>query len=653
MKNPVQTMKELIRKIREADVAYYQNDAPIMTDTAYDKLVLELTMLERATGIHFADSPIGKIPSDEKEGLQTVRHSKPMLSCNKTKNIADIVSFAAEHDILLSWKMDGLTLVLRYENGRFMQAITRGRDGLIGEDVTHTVKEFRNVPLTVPCKDPFEVRGEGVVSWEDFNILSRLHNTTSHPRNVASGAVRSLVPEIGKLIHLEFIAFELIAENAPSTKREQLAFLKANSFDVVQHTYIPAEKTADELIEQIRTWTPDQFAYPVDGLVAEYNDIAYGKSLGATAHHEKRLLALKWKDEVKETVFRGVRLLPTRTGVMSIVAEFDEVTLDGACIHRANMHNLSTFESFKFGVGDTIKVYKANMIIPQIAENITRSGTYTLPAFCPCCGETLTVKTSSHGVRQLYCPNESCIARNAQKIARYCDKNAMDIGGLSAALLENMMAHGWIMSFKDLYHLDIHRDEILNTPGFGPELYKNIIDAIERSRRCYMYQFLTGLGIHLLGPESAKILHQYFYGSMKEFEKAIQKGFRFSHIEGISPAVERSIYQWYETPGTDAMLFTLMNELQFMGVSQPTSIKSNPFLDATVAVTGTFRQFTRSGILRTLVALGARTTDQITNDTLFLIYGAVPGSKKVSDAMSCGVNMIDEDTFVQLLDDAS
>lgn len=650
--NNVVKMKELINKIKEADVAYFQNDAPIMTDREYDALVLELTMLEKATGIHFSDSPIGKVPGDSKEGLKTVTHSKPMLSCNKTKDINDIIKFAGDEEIVLSWKMDGLTLVLRYEDGKLKQAITRGSDGIVGEDVTHTVTHFRNIPQVVPCKDYFEVRGEGVVSWEDFQILSKLNTGTSHPRSVASGAVRSVVADKGKLIHLDFFAFELIKDVAPSTKKEQLEFLKENNFDVVEHTVLGPFENDDEIKNTLEKWTPDGFAYPVDGIVAEYNDIAYGQSLGATAHHEKRMLALKWQDEIKETVFKGVELITTRTGKVSIVGEFDEILIDGTRVHRANLHSLSNFEKYRFGVGDTIRVYKANMIIPQIAENVTMSGTFELPKYCPSCGEPLTVKVSLNGTKDLYCPNEECIARNAQKIARFCDKSAMNIQGLSASVIENLMSYGWIKSFKDLYHLHIHKDEIISTIGFGAERYENIWYAIDSSRNCFMYQFLVGLGIPFVGREVAKILHQYFYGSVEDFEKAIRDGFYFSHISGISETVERSIQNWYENDENQNIMHALMNELNFKGVKKADKDKVNPFYDSLVVVTGTFENFTRDGILELLTSLGARTADYVTDDTEYLIYGDIPGNKKVSYAMKYGVTMISQNKFIEMLEKA-
>lgn len=646
--NPMQKMKELVNKLNEADAAYFQQDNPIMTDREYDAMLLELTMLERVTGIHFSDSPVGRVASDAKEGLETVRHSKPMLSCQKTKDVNEVLKFSTGYDTVVSWKMDGLTLVLRYEAGRFKQAITRGTDGVIGEDVTHTVRYLRNIPEAVPCKEPFEVRGEGVISWEDYKVLTRLHGGTSHPRNVASGAVRALVADKGKLDHMDFIAFELIKDNAPATKQDQLSFLKANHFDVVEHSAVSSADGIDKMTELLQTWTPDGFRYPVDGVVIEYDDIAYGKSLGATAHHEKRMLALKWQDEMKTTIFRGVELNTTRTGAVSIVAKFDEVILDGTRIHRANMHNLGNFESYKLGIGDTIRVYKANMIIPQVADNLTRSGTFRLPRHCPCCGRELTVRITSGGVKELYCPNEDCIARNARKIARFCDKNAMNIDGFPASVVENLMAYGWIKGFKDLYQLHLHKEEIVNTPGFGPEKYLAMEQAIEKSRRCMMRQFLVGIGIPLMGDEAAKLLHQYYYGSMEEFENALKEGFRFSHIAGISEALERNIYAWYDDPMNQKTLHALMAELTFVG-TRASGDGTNPFRDMQVAVTGTFNGFERREILELLESLGAITSSEVSESTDYLIYGSMPGSKKVGAALEHGVNMISEKSFAEML----
>lgn len=648
--NALFRMRELIEIINNADKAYFGEDKPIMTDKEYDDFVEELAKLEKETGVHFKSSPIGRVGGEVKKTLEPVTHTKPMLSCNKTKDIKAVIKFIKESDVVLSWKMDGLTLVLRYEGGEFKQAITRGHDGLVGEDVTHTVKEMRGIPMRVPCKEKFEVRGEGVLSYDDFNLLAKLGEKSTHPRNVASGAVRSIVADKGKLFHMDFFAFELIKEDAPPTKIEQLGFLKELGFSVVEHFLLESESEDYEIEKAISRWVPKEFAYPVDGIVAEYNDIEYGKALGATAHHEKRMLAMKWKDEVVMTEFRGVKLHTTRNGTVSIIGEFDEVTIDGTKIKRANLHNLANFERYKFGIGDIISVYKANMIIPQILENLTRSGTYELPKYCPSCGEELTVQVSVGGVRELYCPNTECVARNANKIARFCDSDAMNIDGLSASVIEKMIAFGWVGTYKDLYNLKVYEEEILGTPGFGADKYNAIIAEIEKSRKCYMHRFLTGLGIPLLGSEAAKKLHQYFYGSMEKFEEAIKESFCFSHIGGISHALNDAIYLWYDNRNNQNILHALMAEIEFIGEQREIAGNKNPFMEKHIVVTGTFQNFDRAGILALLEALGAITHDRVDKSIDFLIYGEAPGAKKLAKAMEHGVPMIGEEKFAKMLE---
>ena len=648
--NNVIKMKELIAKIREADKAYFGNDAPIMSDRAYDALVEELKRLEAETGITFAGSPTGRVSGEVKKGLETVRHSKPMLSANKTKSMQEFKRFAEGQNVVLSWKMDGLTLVLRYEKGSFVQAITRGSDGMIGEDVTAAVRHFRNIPHRVSCKDPFEVRSEGVCSWEDHKVIGKNSaDAVSHPRNTAAGLVRALSPDRGKLAHLDFYAFELIkSEQEPPTKLEQLHFLSANGFTVVPHTLAQAYSGSDAIEDAVNEFDPEQFAYPADGIVAEYDDIAYGKSLGATAHHENRMLALKWQDELQETVFRGVELITTRTGVVSIVGLFDPVIIEGSQVKRANLHNLGIFESFRFGIGDTIKVYKANMIIPQIAENLTKSGTYELPKFCPCCGERLTVKFSAGGVKELYCPNEDCIARNAQKIARFCDKAAMNIEGLSAVTLEKLMAYGWVKSYADLYHLEDHREEIAMTTGFGIASYNKMHDAIEKSRRTTLGQFLIAVGIPLMGPQAAKILNDYYYGNWKLFEKDAQEGFAFSHIEGISPTLEKNIHRWYRDAREEALWRPVLKEVTFMERSRRRE-NAGAFTDANVVITGTLSTLTRKQAHELLNLIGANPSDSVTQNTDYLIVGMDPGNKKISKALQYGVTILYEQQFAEML----
>ena len=381
--------------------------------------------------------------------------------------------------------------VCAYENGRLTQAITRGRDGIIGEDVTHTVKTFLNVPLTIPILESFEVRGEGVISWKNFDAINaELNDAYSHPRNLAAGSVRKLDASEAKKRRLEFWAFDLVSDSLESgSKRAQQQLLARCGFSVVPYLYLPSSSSAHDLELAISGMQPAKFEYPVDGLIMECDDLAYGKSLGATGHHENRLIALKWADELYETTFRSVELATTRTGMVSLTARFDPVSMDGATVSRAYLHNLDNFHLLQLGSGDTVLVYRANMIIPQIADNLTKSGTYQLSMSCPCCGAALEVGETTGGTHQLFCWNRSCTAKLVQKFVHFCDKSRMNIEGLSETTLEKLIGHGWIHTFADLYELEQHRDAILQTDGFGEKSFKRLQAAIEKSRTCTLQIF--------------------------------------------------------------------------------------------------------------------------------------------------------------------
>ena len=390
-KEVTQSMRKLIEELTEADIAYYKHDDPVMTDREYDRKLDQLRNLEEESGIILSGSPTQKVSGAILEELVSVRHTKPMLSADKTKSVDELVKFADGRDVVLSWKMDGLALVLRYENGALQQAITRGREGIIGEDVTHTVRKFDNVPLAIPVKEPIEVRGEGVISWENFEKINlSLEEPYGHPRNLASGSTRKLnAAEAGKR-HLEFAAFELVTDRQMDTKAEQLAFMEQLGFLVVPYIRIPSANEV-AIRKAVAELKPEEFVYPVDGLILEQDDIAYGKSLGSTGHHENRLMALKWEDELYETKFLGLETAVTRNGMVSLTGIFESVEIGGTEVSRAYLHNLDIFEKLSLGQGDTIRVYKANMIIPQIAENQTKSGTVEIPSICPCCGGSLQI----------------------------------------------------------------------------------------------------------------------------------------------------------------------------------------------------------------------------------------------------------------------
>jgi len=669
-KNNIQRMKELITLLNKANDEYFGDDAPTLSDREYDELFAELSELEKITGIVFSTSPTRRTGGSVKNGLEKVKHTKPMLSAKKTKDPEDVVAFAQISDTLLSWKLDGLTLVLRYNEGKFEKAITRGDNGIIGEDVTRTVAYLRNVPQTVECMQPFEVRGEGVMSWADFNAVTP-GTDRGHPRNIAAGAVRALEPDVNTLHRIDFVAFELIQPgDNRKTKVQQLEFLIRQGFNVVQFEQTKATWDRKKLLSAINAFDPETYVYPVDGIIAEYNDVAFGKSLGATSHHENRMLALKWTDNLYETVFRGATLATTRTGMVSIIAEFDPVIIDGGTVQRADMHSLGNFEKFKFGIGDKIKVFKANMIIPQVAENLTQSGTYMLPDRCSCCGRRLEVRKSATGTRNLYCPNLECIARNSQKIARLCEKDGLNIEALTAARIEDLMAYDLIHSYADIFHLREKKERMLTISGFGEGTCVNIIRGVENARKTTLGRLLYGMGIERMGAGPARSIDEYFYGSWDRFAQAIGDGFDFHGIEGISKALNDSIYDWYKEAVKTAAFNDLLKELSFNDKNPkeekeekkeavaeekgneskaPSSSTANFFTGKKVAFTGTVNGMSPGTMAGILELIGANVSKTVETDTYCLVVGKNPDAKILSQALLKKIRVFTEEEFAQML----
>lgn len=644
-------MKELIEILKEADVAYYRDDNPTMTDLEYDLLTDELLKLEAKTGQILSGSPTQKVSGEILEELTPVRHTKPMLSAKKTKSIEDLVRFADHRPVLVSWKLDGLTIVLRYENGALKQAITRGREGIIGEDVTHTVRTFLNVPLTIPIQEPIEVRGEGVISWQHFNLInSGLEEPYSHPRNLAAGSTRKLdANESGKRF-LEFFAFDLVSDHLErQSKLAQMQLMERAGFSVVPYTYVDGSEDDAQLRNAIQAYDPKQFQYPVDGLILEYDDRVYGASLGATGHHENRMIALKWQDDLVKTKFLGVELATTRTGMVSITGLFEPVAIDGTVVSRAYLHNLDIFDAFRFGVGDEIEVYKANMIIPQVAKNLTMSNTFVLPTTCPCCGEELTVKTTSGGSRQLFCGNPHCAAKLVQKFAHFCEKTRMNIEGLSDTTLEKFIGHGWIRNFGDLYELEKHRDEIIRTEGFGVKSYERLQASIEKSRHCTLAKFIAGMGIPMVGRHAGRDLDRYFGGSWEAFEQAIRDGFDFTQLPDFGQTMHNNIYTWYADTEEAKLWRPLLNHIEFVKETSTMNINTNnPFAGKTVVATGKLVNYTRDGIQSKLLSLGATPASSVTKKTDYLIVGEKAGSK-LTKAQQLGIPTLTEEEFEQMI----
>ena len=644
-------MQQLIQKLRQADIAYYKHDAPAMSDLEYDRLMDELVALEEQSGVILSGSPTQRVAGEILETLTEVRHTKPMLSAAKTKSLEDLKRFASDRDVLLSWKMDGLTLVLRYENGHLTQAITRGRDGIIGEDVTHTVKTFLNVPLTIPILESFEVRGEGVISWKNFDAINaELDDAYSHPRNLAAGSVRKLDASEAKRRRLEFWAFDLVSDSLESgSKRVQQQLLARCGFSVVPYLYLPSSSSVHDLELAFSSMQPAKFAYPVDGLIMEYDDLAYGKSLGATGHHENRLIALKWADELYETSFRSVGLATTRTGMVSLTARFDPVNMDGATVSRAYLHNLDNFRALQLGSGDTVRVYRANMIIPQIADNLTKSGTYLLSMSCPCCGAALEVGETTGGTHQLFCRNRSCTAKLVQKFVHFCDKSRMNMEGLSETTLEKLIGHGWIHTFADLYELEQHRDAIIQTDGFGEKSFERLQAAIEKSRTCTLAKCIAGLGIPTVGRHAGRALERCFAGSWEAFEAAIQTGFDFTQLPDFGAIMQENIYTWYADAEEAKLWRPLLEKIHFVKETTPMRItKESPLYGKIVVATGKLEHYTRDDIQSKLLQIGAIPASSVTKKTNYLIVGEKAGSK-LTKAQQLGIPTLTEEEFEALL----
>lgn len=648
--NLMQHMRELIDCIKAADVAYYRDDNPTMTDREYDLLVDELKELETTTGLILSGSPTQTVPGEILKELTPVRHTKPMLSADKTKSVDEMLRFANGRPVVLSWKLDGLTIVLRYEGGEFKQAITRGCEGIIGEDVTHTVRTFMNVPMCIPCTDKFEVRGEGVISWAHFEKINlSLSEPYSHPRNLAAGSVRMLdARESGKR-YLEFFAFDLISDSIEEqSKTAQLQFLAENGFDVVPYVYTDAHD-ADELRKLIADFKPAEYGYPVDGVIMEYDNLVYGRSLGATGHHENRLMALKWEDELYETECTGLDVAVTRTGMVSLTATFKPVEIDGTMVSRAYVHNFTIYKNLALGVGDKLMVYKANKIIPQIAENRTKSGELDYPHTCPCCGSRLTFHTLPGGSKQLFCENPSCAAKLVQKFDHFCEKTRMNIEGLSATTLEKFIGHGWIKNFGDLYALEQHREDIIQTDGFGVKSYERLQESIEKSRHCTLAKFIAGLGIPMVGRHAGRDLDRYFGGSWEAFESAIQGGFDFTQLPNFGKTMHNNIYKWYADEEEAKLWRPLLDKIIFEKETTNMSTNTtNPFYGKTVVATGKLENYTRDGIQMRLLELGAKPGSSVSKNTDYLIVGEKAGSK-LAKAQQLGVKTLTEQEFENML----
>jgi len=648
MEDKITRMKELISILNKASELYYQKNTIMMTDYEYDHLYDELVELEKETNMTLSNSPTINVEPEISSSLKQVEHPSPMLSLAKTKKVSELENFLGDKEGLLSWKLDGLTIVLTYEDGKLISGVTRGT-GIIGELVTENVKQFKNVPLTIPYKGRLVLRGEAIIKYSDFNRMNEeLGDGSSqykNPRNLCSGSVRQLDSSITAKRCVNCIIFALIesSTNISNLKSECFDWLKNQGFEVVEH-YKVTKNTVKEQVLMFKEKVKE-YDIPSDGLVITYDDIAYGNSLGTTAKFPKHSLAFKWKDETVATTLRKVDWLVSRTGLINPVAVFDPVELEGTIVSRASVHNVSILEGLKLGIGDTIMVYKANMIIPQIASNSTQSGNLEIPDRCPVCGSKASIISNSD-VKYLYCMNDFCKAKLIKRLSLFVSRNAMNIDGISDMILNKLITEKIVNNYKDLYHLDRHKDKIIAFEGFGEKSYSNMVNSIEKSRHVKLANFIYALGIPDIGFSRAKLICNHFNNDFNKISNLTYE--ELSNISGVGDVIAKEWIDTFSNPDFIEELKELKEEIDI----PKASTNSNKDLDGlTFVITGSLNKFTnRDTMIEFIEEHGGKVVTSISSKVNYLINNDITStSTKNNKAKELGINIIDEDKFLELI----
>ena len=648
MEDKITRMKELINILNKASELYYQKNTIMMTDYEYDHLYDELVELEKETNMTLSNSPTINVEPEISSSLKQVEHPSPMLSLAKTKKVSELENFLGDKEGLLSWKLDGLTIVLTYEDGKLISGVTRGT-GIIGELVTENVKQFKNVPLTIPYKGRLVLRGEAIIKYSDFNRMNEeLGDGSSqykNPRNLCSGSVRQLESSITAKRCVNCIIFALIesSTNISNLKSECFDWLKNQGFEVVEH-YKVTKNTVKEQVLMFKEKVKE-YDIPSDGLVITYDDIAYGNSLGTTAKFPKHSLAFKWKDETVATTLRKVDWLVSRTGLINPVAVFDPVELEGTIVSRASVHNVSILEGLKLGIGDTIMVYKANMIIPQIASNSTQSGNLEIPDRCPVCGSKASIISNSD-VKYLYCMNDFCKAKLIKRLSLFVSRNAMNIDGISDMILNKLITEKIVNNYKDLYHLDRYKDKIIAFDGFGEKSYSNMVNSIEKSRHVKLANFIYALGIPDIGFSRAKLICNHFNNDFNKISNLTYE--ELSNISGVGDVIAKEWIDTFSNPDFIEELKELKEEIDI----PKASTNSNKDLDGlTFVITGSLNKFTnRDTMIEFIEEHGGKVVTSISSKVNYLINNDITStSTKNNKAKELGISIIDEDKFLELI----
>jgi len=645
--NKRERMRELATLLNKASEAYYAKDEEIISNFEYDRLYDELAALENETGVIFADSPTVKVGYEAVDELPKERHEAPMLSLAKTKSREELQDWLNGKKGLLSWKLDGLTIVLTYREGKLEKAVTRG-NGEVGEVVTGNARVFRNLPLTIPYQGELVLRGEAVITYSDFEKLNREIEDEQakykNPRNLCSGSVRQLDNQVTAGRNVRFYAFCLVRADADfhNARKEQFAFLKEQGFDVVEYREVEPDTILDNISyfeEKIKTYD-----VPSDGLVLTYDDMAYGASLGRTAKFPRDSIAFKWADELRETTLLEMEWSASRTGLINPVAIFEPVELEGTTVSRASVHNISIVRGLKLGIGDRITVYKANMIIPQIAENLTESDSLEIPAFCPVCGGQTRI-SQANDVQSLYCDNPDCDAKKSKAFALFVSRDALNVEGLSESTLEKFLAKGFLHSFADLFRLERYRDEITQMEGFGEKSWQNLSESLDRARNTTLPRLIYGLGIENIGVANAKLLCRQFDYDINALRNASQE--ELAAIDGIGEVIAGSIYDFFHNEKAMERLDELLKVLVIE--AKPVREGGQPLDGMSFVITGSLAHFeNRNALKEEIEQRGGKVTGSVTGKTVCLINNDTASqSSKNKKAKELGVRILSEEDFME------
>ena len=641
-------IKDLVELLNKANKAYYQEANEIMTNFEYDKLYDELVGLEKETGMVLSNSPTVNVGYQVVSQLPKEQHNSPMLSLDKTKEVGALADFAGDRKCLLSWKMDGLTVVLTYENGELVKAVTRG-NGLVGEVITNNAKTFKNIPISIPYKGRLTLRGEAINKYSDFEQINReiedADSKYKNPRNLCSGSVRQLNSQVTAERNVNFVAFALInADDVDfgNSIEQQYKWMESQGFQVVEYRVVTRNSMEDAVkyfAEKIQTYD-----YPSDGLVLMFDDIEYGLSLGTTAKFPRNGIAFKWEDEQAETTLKYIEWSPSRTGLINPVAVFEPVELEGTTVSRASVHNISIMEELELGSGDRIKVYKANMIIPQISENLTKSGIDDLPKECPVCGHATEVK-AENGIKTLYCPNSQCPAKHVKLFTLFVSRNGMNIDGLSEETLEKFIDAGYIKEFADIFHLDRHYEEIVATPGFGQKSYDNLMDSVEKARNVELSALIYSLGIPNIGSANAKLICKAFNNNIEKIRNASVE--ELIEIDGIGEIMAEKFCQYFADEDNIKKLDNLLKEVNIAEPEENTTPQNMDGL--TFVITGSVEHFANRNELKSYIEKhGGKVTGSVSAKTNYLINNdAMSASSKNKKAKQLGVEIVTEEVFLE------